>query len=259
MFLESVAQRVLLALMAVFLAVTTVKDWFDFYTCGVVGQCLADAGTLQFFTKFFMSLLLTVMAFIVSRDAFSRRDGRLLRVAFVFSFLADTSFSVIKLVVPSERALSDVLGIALFLVFQTLLIYRHSRKSDSDTSRPSGHLFLCGLLGAAAGVFGGGVLEFTLGNVTIVTVAVYGVFLTMSMVVGILAPRRGYFPAKNALCIRWGMVAFFIGDVLVGLSLLSGEDHGALQTASAISKNFIWWFYVPAQLMIIRACQKPKA
>ncbi len=259
MFLESVAQRVILALMAVFLVVTTGKDWYDFYTCGAVGQCLADAGTLQFITKFSMSLLLTVLAFVVSHNAFSQRDGRLLRIAFVFSFLADTSFSVIKLVVPSEHDLSDVLGIALFMVFQMLLIYRHSRISDSDTSRPSGHLFLCGLLGAASGIFGGGVLELTLENVTIVTVAVYGVILTMSMVVGILAPRKGYFPAKNARCIRWGMVAFFVGDVLVGLSLLSGEDHGALQTVSAISKNFIWWFYVPAQLMIIRACQKPKA
>lgn len=259
MLFRTAAQKTVFSLIAVLLAVTTCKDWLDFYTCGAVNQCLVDAGVLQYVTKCSMSLLLTVLAFIVSRDAISGRDRNLLRAAFVFSFLADSCFSIIKLVGPNARALSDILGIALFMFFQTILIYRHSRRSDSDKSFPVLLWFLFAVAAIAIALFCTGAIEFTLDNVTLAIVGVYSFFLIGSMVVGILAPRKGYFPATNALCIRWGMVAFFIGDALVGLSLISGEDHSAVQLTASIAKNFIWWFYVPAQLMLICACKKPKA
>lgn len=259
MLFRTAAQKTVFSLIAVLLAVTTCKDWLDFYTCGAVNRCLVDAGTLQYVTKCSISLLLTVLAFIVSRDAISGRDRNLLRAAFVFSFLADSCFSIIKLVGPNARALSDILGIALFMFFQTILIYRHSRRSDSDKSFPVLLWFLFAVAAIAIALFCTGAIGFTLGNVTLAIVGVYSFFLIGSMVVGILAPRKGYFPATNALCIRWGMVAFFIGDALVGLSLISGEDHSAVQLTASIAKNFIWWFYVPAQLMLICACKKPKA
>lgn len=259
MFFRTAAQKTVFSLIAVLLAITTCKDWLDFYTCGAVNRCLVDAGVLQYVTKCSMSLLLTVLAFIVSRDAISGRDRNLLRAAFVFSFLADSCFSIIKLVGPDARDLSDILGIALFMFFQTILIYRHSRKSDSDDSFPVLLWFLFAAAAIAIALFCTGAIGLTLGNVTIALIAVYSFYLISSMVVGILTPRKGYFPAASAKCIRWGMVAFFIGDALVGLSLISGEDHSAVQLTASIAKNFIWWFYVPAQLMLIFACKKPKA
>ena len=259
MFFRTAAQKTVFSLIAVLFAITTCKDWLDFYTCGAVNRCLVDAGVLQYVTKCSMSLLLTVLAFIVSRDAISGRDRNLLRAAFVFSFLADSCFSIIKLVGPDARDLSDILGIALFMFFQTILIYRHSRKSDSDDSFPVLLWFLFAAAAIAIALFCTGAIGLTLGNVTIALIAVYSFYLISSMVVGILAPRKGYFPAASAKCIRWGMVAFFIGDALVGLSLISGEDHSAVQLTASIAKNFIWWFYVPAQLMLIFACKKPKA
>lgn len=259
MLFRTAAQKTIFSLIAVLFAITTCKDWLDFYTCGAVNRCLVDAGTLQYVTKCSISLLLTVLAFIVSRDAISGRDRNLLRAAFVFSFLADSCFSIIKLVGPNARALSDILGIALFMFFQTILIYRHSRRSESDNSIPVLHWFLLFVTVLAVVLFCAGAIGLTLDNVTLAIVGVYSFFLIGSLVVGILAPSKGYFPATNALCIRWGMVAFFIGDALVGLSLISGEDHSAVQLTASIAKNFIWWFYVPAQLMLICACKKPKA
>jgi len=47
--------------------------------------------------------------------------------------------------------------------------------------------------------------------------------------------------------------------VLVGLALITGEDHSALQAAAEIANNFVWWLYVPAQLMLIRSTAKPQA
>ena len=56
MFLESVAQRVILALMAVFLVVTTGKDWYDFYTCrkytgGTAEEIEVPLDTILLFVK----------------------------------------------------------------------------------------------------------------------------------------------------------------------------------------------------------------
>ncbi|MBO7511459.1 MAG: hypothetical protein J6T54_00600, partial [Fibrobacter sp.] len=98
----------------------------------------------------------------------------------------------------------------------------------------------------------------TLG-LTVAVVVVYGIFVITSVVMGMLAPRKGYFPAANAKLICWGMVAFFFGDVCVGLSMVSGDDHSALQSVAEIANNIIWWLYVPAQLMLIRATVKPQA
>ena len=257
MFLQTKTQKVIVAIIGLLLLVTTGKDWFDFYSCGAVSQCLADAGTLQLFTKFLISSLLTVLAFIVTRDSFSRLDAKMLRIAFVFSRLADSCFCLIKYIAPAERTLSDILGIVFFAMFQTVLIHRHTRKSETDTKPGKVHKFvLLPLAGFTGALFGGGVVEPTLDNVLLVSVVVYSVFLIASLVVGIVAPSRDYFSAESVKLIRWGMVAFFMGDAFVGLSMLTGEDHSAMQVAAEISNNLIWWAYVPAQLMLILSTKK---
>ena len=257
MLLQTTARKVILAIIAALLLVTTGKDWFDFYSCGAVNQCLIDAGTLQLLTKFSMSCLLTVMAFLVSRDSFSKLDAKTLRITFIFSLLADCSFSMVKFIAPDERAISNILGIAFFIMFQVGLIHRHTRKSETDTKPSKVHKFLLIPVAAFAGaLFGGNVIEPTLDNITLAIVAVYAVFLITSLVIAFLVPRDIYFSAKSVKLIRWGMVLFFLGDALVGLGLMSGEDHSALQAVAEIANNFVWWTYVPAQLMLIASCHK---
>ena len=257
MLLQTTAQKVILGFIAALLLVTTGKDWFDFYRCGAVDQCLMDAGVLQLYTKFAISFLLTVLAFIVTRNSFSKLDAKILRIAFVFSLLADSCFNIIKIVAPDERALSNTLGIAFFIMFQVGLIHRHTRTSETDDKPGKVHKFLLiPVAGFAASLLGGKVIEPTLGNVMLVVVAVYAVFLITSLIVALFVSRNSYFPAASARLIRWGLVLFFIGDALVGLALLSGEDHSTLQAVAETANNFVWWAYVPAQLMLIASCHK---
>ena len=251
MLFRPIAQRFFFFLIVALLLVTTGKDWFDFYSCGAVGQCLSDAGVLQLYTKFAMSFLLTVLAFMATSRAFSPRDAKFLRIAFVFSLLADFCFSKLKILVPDAASLSTVLGIVFFMAFQTVLIYRHSRVSETDSKFPKVYWLLAVVTLVAVILFATGVV-----GLTVATVLAYAAFVISSTVVGVLAPGKGYYPAPNASLIRWGMVAFFFGDVLVGLAMLSGEDHSTVQTLAEIANNFIWWVYVPAQLMLIRGAIK---
>lgn len=254
MFLRSIAQRVVFSLIVVLLLLTTVKDWLDFYTCGAVGQCLSDAGTLQLYTKFLMSFLLTVLAFMATCRAVFPRDANFLRIAFVFSLLADFCFSKLKILLPDAASLSTVFGIVFFMAFQAVLIYRHSREGDSDAKFPKVYWLMAAVTVVA-------IILFVTGTVglTAATVLAYAAFVITSTVIGILAPCKGYYPAANASLIRWGMVAFFFGDALVGLALISGEDHSVTQMMSTIANNFIWWVYVPAQMMLIRSAVKDEA
>jgi hypothetical protein len=197
------------------------------------------------------------MAFLVSRDSFSKLDAKTLRIAFIFSLLADCSFSMVKFFAPDERAISNILGIAFFIMFQVGLIHRHTRTSETDDKPGKVHKFLLiPVAGFAASLLGGKVIEPTLGNVMLVVVAVYAIFLITSLVVALLVSRNSYFPAASARLIRWGMVVFFIGDALVGLALMTGEDHSTLQAVAEVANNFVWWAYVPAQLMLIASCRK---
>ena len=219
MFMRTTLEKIAFAVLAVFLCVTMGKDWYDLYTCGAVGQCLSSAGQLQLYTKFIMSCCLTVLAFLVAKRSFCARDGQLLRFA--------------------------------FMVFQAILIYRHSRENENDNSCPKVFWVIFAVAAVFAGLAIAGVMDAVVAEVLI-----YGGFVITSMVVGILAPRKAYFPKKNAMLVRWGMVAFLIGDVMVGLSMLSGDDHSALQVLACLANNLIWVFYVPAQLMIIRSATK---
>ena len=252
MLIRTTYEKLVFVVLSILLVATVAKDWFDFYSCGgAVGQCISDAGLMQLYTKSGMSLMMTLLAFMVAKRAFCNRDAGFLRLAFVFSLLADFSFSLLKAVVPSVGTLSTVLGIGFFMVFQIVLIYRHSRTDESDKSFPKAYWIVAAIavvfiaLGIA-GVVGALVAE----------VLVYGTFVITSMVVAILAPRKAYFPKANVSFVRWGMVAFFFGDVLVGLSMLSGDDHSTMQLVSNVANNFIWLLYVPAQLMLIRAAAK---
>ena len=255
MLLQTKIQKIASSLLAILLLVTTGKDWFDFYTCGgAVGTCLSDAGLLQLYTKFAMSVMLTVLAFATASNAFCARDAKFLRVAFIFSLLADFSFSMIKAIAPDAGAVSTVLGIVFFMLFQTVLIYRHTRTSESDKSLPKVYGLLVVALVAAVVLIATNVV-----GLTVAVVIAYAVFLITSVVMGILAPGKGFFPAENAKFVRIGMIVWFFGDALVGLSMVSGDDHSALQMVATLANNFIWWVYVPSQLLVIRSCVKPKA
>ena len=254
MLLQTKIQKIAFSLLAILLLVTTGKDWFDFYTCGFVGDCLSSAGYFQLYTKFAMSVMLTVLAFATASNAFCARDGKFWRVAFVFSLLADFSFSMIKAIDSNAGAVSTVLGIVFFMLFQTVLIYRHTRTSESDKSIPKIYWLLAVVLVAAVVLATTKVLDFT-----VAIVVAYAVFLITSVVMGILAPGKGFFPAENAKFVRIGMIVCFFGDALVGLSMIPGGDHSTPLMVATLANNFIWWVYVPSQLLVIRSCVKPKA
>ena len=236
---------IILIIMGVLLLITFIKEWVVFASCGAVERCLIKNKLLQYFLKFSMSLLVTILAFIAAKRALYKRDGILLRIGFIFSMFADFSFSIIKAFFP-DSFLNTVLGISSFMIYQLIMIFKHSRQNDGDNHFPKIYIapavfVVVFIILCAVGIF----------SVVIGLVAIYASIVICSLIISVRVPCKNYYPPKNAKFIRWGMVLFTIGDLMVGVAMFSGEDHSAIMTIAAVANNLVWILYLPGQVLLI--------
>lgn len=243
-------EKILLVLVAAIMLVAFVKDWADFFACGVDGACLDASAGLQMYAKFAVSVLLTVFAFVLSRRAFSLRDAKILRAAFVCSLCADFCFSVLPLMATEYAEASLLSGIMCFVVYQLLMIFRHTRTSELDMRVPRsfGVVFVAAL--AIAGPYVARILDLLPA-----VILLYAVIVTASLAVA-WRVTPGFFPRTGVALVRWGMLLFYLGDVCVGLAMLRGSGSAGVQFLAAVANNIVWLFYVPAQLMLACSCLK---
>lgn len=248
MLVKNKVSKSLLIVIALVFVSYFVKDWIDFAQCGVVDKCLQDAHTYQNYTKFLSSFLLTVLAFYVSRFACCPRDGKWLRIAFVFSMFADGCFRLLGMFAPDFPISPSILGILGFMFFQSSLIYRHTRTSDTETHFPKILFVPIAILIVLGAVYFAGFapqMLFVIGS--------YAAFLICSVIVAFKAGSVGYFSPHKAKLMKIGMIMFFICDALVGLALAGGNDHTFMGTVSAVADGLIWIAYVPALLLLIKS------
>lgn len=239
-----------LSLIAVLAVSFVVRDWYVLYQCGAVGRCIDDASTLQYVTKFSVTTIITLMAlFLGQKNCICKRDRLLVQSGILCAFSADICFKALYNL-PGFYGLRlelSLLGIYIFMIFQCIFIYRHTRKRNNDRHFPGVILIPFAVLFLFNALLLLGIFKSTLTS----TAATYIAFLVCSLVVACRTTKLKYFPARSAKLIRIGMVLFFFGDLFVGFSLLTGPDHSALEMASAICNNLIWPLYVPALLCLL--------
>lgn len=226
-----------------------VKDWVDFAHCGAFNSCLLSECVFQNFGKFTISLLLAVLAFYAGSFACCAQDAKWFRIAFVFSLIADSCFRLLPMIPVELPTSTSILGIVFFMFYQSAMIIRHTRVSDSDSHIPKVFAIPFAILLAFLILH-----SLNLVSQLVFVVASYGAFLICSVVMGVKAGSLGYFSNHKARLIKIGMIAFFFGDVLVGGSLAMGDSGSPLEMIAAISNNLIWIVYVPAQLLLIKSC-----
>jgi len=239
----------LLVLVSLLFLAFFIRDWYVFYKCGAVEQCLAESSYFQHYAKFAVTTAMTIMAFFVGHKCICERDRRLLLIAAVLAFCADGCLKILHNAVKLFEHSSDytLLGICFFMVFQAVLIYRHTRTSDTDNSVP---WIIC-VPFAVMFVTNALHLFDVFESATIPIIATYGAFLICSVVVAVKSPKVGYFPSWNATLIKRGMILFFLCDACVGISLATGDDHSTQEIVATVANNFVWYFYVPALICLV--------
>lgn len=241
---------VILSIISVLAIAFFIRDWYVFYQCGAVEQCLVESSYFQHIAKFSVTTLITVMAlFCGSKYCICKRDRRLLQMAMLCAFCADICFKILHNVTHLFEHSADytLMGINFFMVFQSIFIYRHTRTSDTDEHVP----WIIVIPFAVMFVFNALQLFSIFGSPLIPTVATYAAFLICSLIVACKVSKIGYFSARNAAIIKRGMILFFLGDVCVGLSLATGPDHSLQEIVATVANNFVWYFYVPALLCLV--------
>ena len=79
-----------LIVVAILMVTFFVRDWFVFYQCGAVEQCLVDASNYQNIAKFAVTSIVTVIVFFIGKNALCARDRHFLQAAFVMALCADS-------------------------------------------------------------------------------------------------------------------------------------------------------------------------
>lgn len=216
-------------------------DWTQYYF-GLVR--VSDPELLYTrIAKTLTSFLIFVLALSVGDDGINESDPRKLRWAFVVIFAGDLMFLANEI-----HSAFDYAAILSFLVGQVLLVLRNGQGFRAYFRRKSGIGAYAGdiLLGLAILIITGLLFALTLlenlqGSPLLYVIAVYALFLDLSLWTGWTALRAGYFPKANAILIALGSTCFFIGDYLVGFNL---SLEPSLQRAMTVFLT--WVFYAPA-------------
>lgn len=229
--------RLLIAIAVVLTASFLVLDWMAFFRCGAVERCLMEGSGFQNVAKCAVTAIMMLVVFSIGKESLCLRDRTLLQAGFAVALCADFCFKILH---------EHLLGICFFMATQALLIFRHTRRNETDNSFPVILYVPFGVICLAAvlcllGSFSGAMLP---------VVAVYGSFVTCSLIVACRVLGMGFFPARNARQIKWGMILFFCCDVCVGLSGLVSVDHSVQEIVATVAHNFVWTFYTPALILL---------
>jgi hypothetical protein len=249
---------ILLGLILMLAASFLTFDWTQYYL-GLVH--ISDPELMYTrITKTLTSFLIFLLALSVGEDGINEIDPVRLRRAFIAIFAGDLMFLMDEI-----HPAFDYVAILLFLGGQVLLVLRNGQGFRAYLRRKSSIGAYAGdiLLGLAI-VLGTGLLfAFTLfehlqGTPLLYIIAVYALFLDLSLWTGWTSLRAGYFPRTNALLIAAGATCFFVGDYLVGFNL---SLEPSLQRATTLFLT--WVFYTPAITLLAlsgyRWSKKPTA
>jgi len=194
-------------------------------------------------TKTLTSFLIFWLALSAGDDGINESDPRKLRWAFIAIFAGDLMFLMDEI-----HPAFDYVAIFLFLGGQMLLILRNGQGFRTYFRRKSSIGDYAGdiLLGLAIVLVTGFLFALTLfehlqGSPLLYVIAVYALFLDLSLWTGWTTRRAGYFPKANAILIAIGTTCFFVGDYLVGFNL---SLEPSLQRATTVFLT--WVFYTPA-------------
>ncbi|MCF0215780.1 MAG: hypothetical protein HUK21_04845 [Fibrobacteraceae bacterium] len=237
------------------LAVTYIfRDWFLFFSCDGVKECVEDNSNYQHITKFMVTSLSVVLILLQKKNFLNLRDFTLMISGFLVLWLADFSLKILNNFNIGQIEINyTTRGIFFFIIVQCLFILRHTRTSAIDTKFPLPYviIFVVFLL---ADPF------FFMGKIPLLAlvVIVYACALFSSLFVALKIKKNSFFPEQNKKLIFWGMICFFMCDVNVGLSLIPGDSHTLAFAVATITNNLVWMFYTPALVLLALSVVKFK-
>ncbi|MCX7727226.1 MAG: hypothetical protein N2053_10315 [Chitinispirillaceae bacterium] len=188
--------------------------------------------------KLLLSFIVALFVWIKKSNlCINPKDITFLRITFLLFFIAEIFFYI----------KNPYIGIGIFSLAQLIFTIRNSSgiviffKSKSFHKEIPKIILITLVVFLVSIVILWKVLLPNSSNPLLTIMIVYGFFLSISTLVGLLTPVIGYFPSVNSTLIAIGSILFYIGDITVGLNLLLPLGIGYI-----ISSSLTWVFYLPA-------------
>lgn len=204
--------------------------------------------TISYIMKFGVSSLCVTTAMLLPKsDALSLKDYKLLKTTFGFVLLADFLLVFLQAVLPKADADTiNKIGIAVFMIVQTLLIIRHAEGFSLKVNHASNgkRIRLFQIISALLIYIPGFIAVLILKDKKpdmIIEIAVYALFVTTSTWMGLNVLTRDTFPKTNRHLIATGMMLFLCCDISVGIMTFA---------KSTVATALVYVFYAPALLLL---------
>ncbi len=185
--------------------------------------------------KYFGILLCLFLAILIGNNGHDKKDTMLLRLAFLFTALADLCMIILNL---------NTLGIMIFCVVQITYIIRHRRaiggKSDLSFLVVTMMfiiliaIFFISKLSIEDLAYGG------IKKITVIIGAFYAAILLYSVYTGWKTLKGTFYPMGSRYLIAVGITLFLLCDINVALSIISKK-----------LSILIWIFYLPSQVLLV--------
>lgn len=225
--------------------------------------------------KIFATILCFVLSLIIGNDGHSKKGTRLLQAACFLTLIAD--FSI-------EIASQFLFGIGVFLFVQILYIVRHKEGFRTNKYELFTSLIIFSITISILFVIGSVLLKKG-ETVLFIAIVIYAMVLSTSLWMAIGTLFRKYFPKTICWFIALGMACFFICDINVGISQalpikanrsemenfvlfkstvrmarsiidedtieIDKKSHSVPFTLKSVSRILVWFFYLPAQFLLV--------
>jgi hypothetical protein len=193
----------------------------------------------------FISIILCFLITFTYKEYISKKDVLFLRIAKFFTIITDYLLLFTN---------NFFYGVCLFCVIQIIYIYRHG----GIKSKGKIDLLLKYLLIFIMGIFSLNYFGFFKKESSFIIVSIYCCLIIYGTIVAFFG--RGYNKKLyiNRKLIFYGMFLFLLCDINVGLSNLLDFTikNKILNSIKIYSRDLIWLFYLPSQLMLSLSGEK---
>jgi len=216
----------------------TTLDWYQFLT-GTADFARPEIPYVRA-TKVAVSFICAILVFLIGRDGFNRGDTKRLVLAYAAIAVGDI-FLVFDI---------NMIGMLVFAVAHVFFIIRNGWglkdyfKNKSTSNRTwdiLSALFILVIAGVAMGWF---FLPALGPSLMFYLLAIYSLFLGVSLWAAWAAVRIGFMPKANAWLVAIGLSCFFVSDLLVGVHFAT--EPGRFQTCAIY---ITWLFYTPGLVL----------
>ncbi|WP_050607855.1 hypothetical protein [Clostridium niameyense] len=187
--------------------------------------------------KYIGILICFIITLLIGEDKYDSLDKNLVRIALLFTIIADFNFLIIN---------NYVLGILFFCLVQFTYIIRHNRGKNIKTYNYFFILMIYIILFLLLNYIN----LFHDNNFIISISLVYGLILIHSLIISLGTFKRKFFSKKTCILIILGLILFLFCDVNVALYNI--DDYLVLKYNGFenISNSLIWIFYLPSQIFL---------